>query len=197
VRMSKMAIAAAAVVTLTALVPGTAHADTTTATATLTDGGVSLTLTPFAFGSSALTGANRTISATPAAWTAVNARGTDAAWTITVSSTALTSAAGNTSPENTARTIAVGQMSMSIAGLTAGTGSDDTSHLTSSSVGTMSGSAQTFLSSSSAGSKGTYTFTPTLDVAIPANAYRSNYTTGTTNAGGINAYTATLTVTMS
>lgn len=191
-RLQKITLAvAAASAVLVPLVPGTAYAETVTST--LTGGTLSLATQPFAFSSTGLTGANATITAVPgSAWTVVDARGTGAAWSATISSTALTSAAGTV--ETTARTIAAGQMSMTNGTVTAGTGADATTNLTSTAV-TLSGSGQTFLASSGT-NKGTYTVSPTLALAIPANAYRSNYA-GTVGSSSLNAYTATVTLTIS
>jgi hypothetical protein len=60
---------------------------------------------------------------------------------------------------------------------------------------TLTGSNQTFLASSGT-NKGTYSFSPTLTLAIPANAYRSNYS-GAVGGSSLNPYTATLTLTVS
>jgi len=152
-----------------------------------------LTTQPFAFGSTALTGANRTITATAAGpWSLADARGTGAAWSATISSTALTSAAGTV--ETTPRTIPVTALSITNGTVTAATGADPTTNLTSTGV-TLSGSSQSFLSSSGT-NRGTYTFTPTFKVAVPANAYRANYS-GTVGSSTFNPYTATITITVS
>ena len=164
-----------------------------TASVTLTAGTLTITTYPFSFSNTAVTGAAQSINASPGtAWQIVDARGTGAAWTATISSTALTSAAG--SVENSARTIAVGQMSTVDGSVTAGTGADATTNITTSGV-TLTGSAQTFVASSGT-NKGSYTFTPTMTLAIPANAYRSNYA-GTVGGSALNPYTATLTVSIS
>lgn len=141
----------------------------------------------------ALTGANSNLSLTPSsAWSVVDARGTAAAWSATISSTALTSAPGTV--ETTTRTIAVGQLTWADGTVTAGSGSDATTNITKTGL-TLSGSAQAFISSSGT-NRGTYSFSPTLTVAVPANAYRSNYA-GTVGSSSLNPYTATITVTIS
>lgn len=189
VRFIALAVAAG-IVGSTALV-GVANAET--ASVTLTAGTLTISTQPFAFANTAVTGAAQNITATPGtAWNVTDARGTGAAWTATISSTVLTSAAG--SVETTARTIAVGQMSMVDNAVTAGTGADATTNITATGV-TLSGSAQTFVASSGT-NKGSYTFSPTMTLAIPANAYRSNYS-GTVGSSGLNAYTATLTISIS
>jgi hypothetical protein len=184
-------LAAVASAVLLPLIPGVANAETVTAT--LTSGSLALSTQPFAFGSNALTGANTNLTATPGSpWSVVDARGTGAAWTATISSTALTSAAG--SVETSARTILVGQMSMANGTVTAGTGADAITNITNSPV-TLTGSGQTFITSSGT-NKGTYTFSPTLTLAVPANAYRSNYSAAV-GGSSLNAYTATLTLSIS
>jgi hypothetical protein len=150
-----------------------------------------LTTQPFSFSSAGLTGANATVNAS-SSWSLVDARGTGAAWSATVSATALTTAAGTV--ETTPRTIAVGKMSMANGTVTAGTRADAITQITSTGV-TLSGSGQVFISSSGT-NKGTYTFAPTLSIAVPANAYRSNYA-GTVGSSALNPYTATITVTIS
>jgi len=189
--LSRRGVVAALAVSaaLLPLAPGIASAETVTSE--IDGGALSLTTQPISFTTTALTGANATITATPgSAWSLVDARGTGAAWTATISSTALTSAAGTT--ETTARTIAVGQQSMTNGTVTAGTGSDPITNITSTGV-TLSGSGQTFIASSGT-NKGTYTFSPTLSLAIPANAFRSNYAVG--SSGAKNPYTATITLTI-
>jgi hypothetical protein len=152
-----------------------------------------LNTSPLTLGSAALTGANTNRSLTPSsAWTVVDARGTGAAWSATVSSTALTSAPGTV--ETTLRTIAVGQLTWADGTVTAGSGADPTTNITKTGL-TLSGSAQAFISSSGT-NRGTYSFSPTLTVAVPANAYRSNYA-GTVGSSSLNPYTATITVTIS
>jgi hypothetical protein len=193
VRARRIAIAALVATALLPVVPGAANAATTTADVTLTGGSLAIAPAAFAFGSSALTGSANTLTATAANWTVTDARGTGAAWTATISSTALTSAAG--SVDTVARTIAVGQMSMVNNAVTAGSGSDPTTNITSTPVPTLTGAGQTFIASSGT-NKGSYTFAPTLSLVVPANAYRSNYS-GVVGGSALNAYTATLTLTIS
>jgi hypothetical protein len=191
VRTRKLALAVAVGIVGSTAFLGVANAET--ASVTLTAGTLTISTQPFAFANTAVTGASQNINASPgSAWNVTDARGTGAAWTATISSTALTSAAG--SVENVARTIGVGQLSMVNGAVTAGSGADATTNITSSGV-TLSGSNQTFIASSGT-NKGSYTFTPTMTLAIPANAYRSNYS-GTVGSSGLNAYTATLTISIS
>ncbi|OLE22235.1 MAG: hypothetical protein AUG44_25315 [Actinobacteria bacterium 13_1_20CM_3_71_11] len=125
-------------------------------------------------------------------WSMVDARGTGAAWSATISATALTTAAGTA--ETVPRSLAVGTMSMVNGTVTAASGSDPTTNVTSTAI-TMSGSNQVFLNSTGT-NKGTYTFSPTVTIAVPANAYRSNYS-GAVGASPLNPYTATIVVTVS
>jgi hypothetical protein len=190
-RIRLFVLAVVAGIAGSSVLAGVATAET--ASVTLTAGTLTITTYPFSFSNTAVTGAAQSINASPGtAWQVVDARGTGAAWTATISSTALTSAAG--SVETSARTIAVGQMSTVDGSVTAGTGADATTNITTSGV-TLTGSAQTFIASSGT-NKGSYTFTPTMTLAIPANAYRSNYA-GTVGSSGLNPYTATLTISIS
>ena len=125
---------------------------------TLTGGSLTISTQPFAFANTAVTGAAQSINASPgSAWSVTDGRGTGAAWTATISSTALVSAAG--SVETNAQTIAVGQMSTVDGAVTAGSGADATTNITTSGV-TLTGSAQTFIASLGT-NRGSYTFTPT------------------------------------
>jgi hypothetical protein len=152
-----------------------------------------MTTQSFAFSNTALTGANKTITATAAApWSITDARGTGGTWSATISASPLTTVGGTV--ETAPQTIPVGQMSMTNGTVTAAAGADPTSHLTSTAV-TMSASQQVFLASSGT-NRGTYTFTPTFQIVVPAKAYRSNYS-GAVGSTALNPYTATITVTVS
>lgn len=184
-------VAVGLALTVAAAFPGVASAETVTSE--VSGGSLSLTSQPVTFTSTALNGANQTKTATPATpWSLSDARGTGAAWTGTISATAPTSAAGTV--ETTARTISVGNLSVSAGTATAGTGSDPITNITGASALALSGSAQTLISSTGT-NKGTYTFSPTFSLLIPANAFRSNYAVGTT--GALNAYISTVTLSIS
>jgi hypothetical protein len=185
-------VAVGLALTVAAAFPGVAGAETVTSE--VSGGSLSLTSQPVTFTSTALNGANQTKTATPgSAWSLSDARGTGAAWTATISATAPTSAAG--SVETTARTISVGNLSVSTGTVTAGTGSDPTTNITGASSLALSGSAQTLISSTGT-SKGTYTFSPTFSLVIPANAFRSNYS-GAVDSTALNAYSSTVTLSIS
>jgi hypothetical protein len=191
VRLFRLAFAATSVVALIPCLAGAAYAET--ATATLTAGGVSMTTSTFAFGSSVLSGTDTSISvAATSAWTALNARGTDAGWTVTISSTDLVSAHGTVDLSD--RTILANKVSMTMGAVSAVGGSDATGNISSATVNAMSSTPATFLTATGT-SKGSYSFTPTLAIAVPASAYRSNWP-GVVGTGSPNPYTATLTVTM-
>ncbi|MGF6832315.1 hypothetical protein QF015_000464 [Paenarthrobacter sp. TE4293] len=123
-------------------------------------------------------------------WTITDARGTGSAWALSVSASIPTSAAG--ADESTPRTIPVGGLTITPGTITAGAGSD--------SAGTIAAPALALSTSSQAlvstvgQNMGTYTLTPAFSLAIPANAYRSNYAVG--SSGALNPYTSTITYTM-
>ena len=178
--------------TVAAAFPGPAGAETVTSA--VHGGALSLTSQPVTFNAATLNGANQTISASPASpWSLTNARGTAAGWTATISATDPTSPGG--SVETTDRTIPVGNLSVSTGTVTAGVGSDPTTNITGASGLALSGSAQTLISSSGT-SKGTYTFSPTFSLLVPANAFRSNYS-GTVGSSAASAYTSTITLSIS
>jgi hypothetical protein len=179
-------------VTAAALLPGVAGAETVSSA--LTAGGLSLASQPITFANTTLTGANQTITATPTSpWTLSDSRGTGSAWTATISATAPTSAAGTV--ETLARTIAVGNLGVTAGTVSGGTGSDSATNISGASGLALTTSAQTLVSSTG-NNKGNYTFSPGFSFAIPANAYRSNYSAavGTT---ALNPYISTLTLTIS
>jgi WxL domain surface cell wall-binding len=127
----------------------------------------------------------------PTAWTVTDARGTGAAWTLSVSATDLTSAPGTV--ETTVRTIPASALTVTPGDVTAGSGSDPVDNITDPAL-VLSNTSQALVSASGP-DKGTYTFTPSFSLAIPANAYRSNYT-GAVGSSDLNPYTSTLTYTI-
>ncbi|MHB8512317.1 MAG: WxL domain-containing protein [Actinomycetota bacterium] len=171
--------------------PMAAFADTISGT--LTGGTLSIATASFSFANTTLNGADQSVSANAAsAWTAIDARGTGVAYSVTISATTPTSAAGTV--ESTARTLAVSDLAMTTGTITAGAGSDPASSLTGSTSLALSNSSQTLVSAASP-SKGTYTFTPSVTLSIPANAYRSNYS-GVVGSSSLNPYSSTMTVTI-
>jgi hypothetical protein len=121
-------------------------------------------------------------------WTITDARGSSAAWSLSVSGTAFISAAGLV--EDTERTIAITNLTITPGLITAGSGSDPA---TTGSVITLSDVPQSLVSVSSAG-MGSYSFTPEFDLAVPANAFRSNYSDAV-GSSDLNPYIATVTYT--
>ncbi len=154
--------------------------------------GGTLTATTFGatFGAITLNAANQDSTGTSSsAWSLKDARGTGAAWTLTVTGTDWTSAAG--SVDTVVRTIAVGRLTLDAnETFTAGTDSDATTNITGQGAVVLTTSAQTLIASSGT-NKGTYTVTPLYTLSVPANAFRSNFVTG--SSGTQQPYTATLT----
>jgi len=185
-------VAVGLALTVAAAFPGMARAET--ATFEVTNGTLSLTSQPITFTTTALTGANQTkTSEAASAWILTDARGTGAAWSATVSATAPTSVAGTV--DTVARTIPVGNLSVSTGTPTAGTGSDPITNITGASSLALTGTAQSLISSTGT-NKGTYTFSPTVSLSIPANVFRSNYF-GAVGSTAILPYISTITLTTS
>lgn len=165
-----------------------AGAATSDAQVTISAGSLSLTTPNFQGQSVTLTGAAQTIAATPASpWSAVDARGTGAAWSVVASATDLVSAG---TPN---RTIAAANLALTTGTVTAGTGADPTTGMTTATAApftTPTGPGQTNVSVLAAPGpqRGSYTFTPQLGITIPADALASYV--------GV-PYTTTLTVTIS
>jgi hypothetical protein len=194
-RISKKAAAVslglAALVTGVAA-PGAAWADTVESTVS----GSNLTVTTSGATLSGVTlnGATQTTpsASSTSAWTIKDSRGTGAVWSVSVSATTPTSAAGTA--ETTARTIAVSNLKASTGTITPGTDSDSATGITGSTDLALSTSSQTLISAT-ADHKGTYTLTPTYTLSVPANAYRSNWP-GAVDTGSLNPYSSTLTYTI-
>lgn len=196
-RTKTTAIAALAVAgIITALIAAPAHASaisnssTAPINATILGGSLTQTVSGATLSSVTLNG-NSAQSATGSAaqWMLIDARGTGAAWAVTVSATDFTSAAGTV--DTVARTITVGNLVMTPGFITSVAGSDV---VPATSSVTMSGTAQSIVSAP-APSKGTYTLTPSFALNVPINAYRSNYS-GTLSNGTINPYISTVTITI-
>lgn len=168
-----------------------AMADTTTST--VSGGSLSVTTSAPTLSGVTLDGSNtQTATGTaPSAWTVTDSRGTGAPWTVSVSATDFTSAAGTV--ETTARTITAGHLTITPGTVTAGSGADPATNITAPALA-VSTSSQALVSAAGP-DKGTYTLTPTFSLAIPANAYRSNYS-GAVGSTSLNPYTSTLTYTI-
>ncbi|WP_104082912.1 ice-binding family protein [Cryobacterium sp. Y11] len=125
-------------------------------------------------------------------WSVIDDRGTGAAWTLTVTATAATSAAGTV--ELVARSLPVGSLVIDPGPITLGPNGVNPELIVGPAL-TMSGAPQTLLSSVGSNT-GTYLLTPTFSLAIPSNAFRPNYA-GDINASPLNPYVSTLTFTIS
>lgn len=141
-----------------------------------------------------LNGATQTTAAasSTSAWSITDARGTGAAWAVSVTATVPTSAAGTV--ELTARTIPVANLKTTTGTVTPGTDSDPVTNITGSTALAMSTTSQTLISSSGT-NKGTYSLTPTYTLTVPANAFRSNYA-GAVGSTALNPYISTVTYTI-
>lgn len=176
------------VVAAVAGLPGAATAATSDAQVTVSAGSLSLSTPNFQARSATLTGTTQTLSTTPATpWGAADARGTGAAWSVVASATDLVS----TGAPN--RTIASSNLELTTGTVTAAAGADAAIGVTTAAAAafaTPTGPGQTNVSVLAAPGpqRGSYTFTPQLDITIPASALASY---------GGSPYTSTLTVTIS
>jgi hypothetical protein len=185
-----MALATCAVLAVAAT---PAMADTNTVDSTVSGGTLTETTSGATLSGVTLDGTS-TQTATGVAsseWSITDARGTGDPWTVSVAATDFTSAAGTV--ETTARTLSAGQLTITPGTITAGSGSDPTTNITAGPI-SASTSAQALISATGP-EKGTYTLTPSFSLAVPANAYRSNYS-GAVGSSTLNPYTSTLTYTI-
>ena len=140
-----------------------------------------------------LYGTNKAATGTSSSpWSISDSRGTGQAWTLSVTATVPTSAAGTV--ETTARTIPVSNLTVTPGTLTAGSGADPAAGISAPALA-MSGLAQALVTSAG-GNRGTYALTPTYSLAVPANTYRSNYF-GAVGSTALLPYISTLTYTIS
>lgn len=173
------------------LAAGLAPASADTVTSPISGGSLGVTATSPALSAVTLNGTNtQTSTGTASPWTITDARGTGAAWTVSVAAGTFTSAAGTS--DTVARTLTGNPLTITPGTVTAGDGADPTTNITATSRN-VTGTAQALISASGT-SKGSYNVSPAYSVAIPANSYRSNYTTGT--SGALNPYTSTITFTI-
>lgn len=174
-----------------ALGAGAAAASADTVNSTVSGGSLTVSTAAPTLSAVTLNGTNtETSTGTSGTWTITDARGTGANWTVSASATAFTSAAGLV--ENTARTIPATALTVTPGTVTAGAGSDAAT--ISAPALAMSTTSQALISATGP-AKGTYTLAPSFSLAIPANAYRSNYS-GTVGSSALNPYTSTLTYTI-
>ncbi|MGM9473799.1 WxL domain-containing protein [Pseudarthrobacter sp. YS3] len=173
------------------LAAGLAPASADTVNSTVSGASLSATTAAPALSAVTLNGTStQTSTGTSTAWSLTDARGTGAAWTVSASATDFTSAAGTT--ETVVRTITAPNLTITPGAVTAAAGADAATGITAPAL-VMSTASQALISATGP-HKGTYNLTPSFSLAIPANAYRSNYTTGST--GALNPYTSTLTYTI-
>ncbi|MDH6237636.1 ice-binding family protein [Cryobacterium sp. CG_9.6] len=155
-------------------------------------GSLSAVTSGFALSDIALTGVNtQFVSATATPWVVADARGTGAEWGMTVSASSPISAPGTV--ETVARMLPSGSLVLAPGGITAKSGADPalgiiTTTLALTSVG------QTLIAAPGP-HRGTYSFTPSFSVTIPANAYRSNFS-GEVDNSPLNPYVSILTITI-
>lgn len=168
-----------------------AMANTNDVTANVTAGNLTATTTDVTLSRITLDGKTlQHATGTPAtAWSITDARGSSAAWALSVSGTDFTSPAG--SIDTTPRVIEISKLTITPGTITAGAGSDPAP---TASPLTLSTSPQSLIATSGAG-MGTYSFTPGFDLSVPANSFRSNFSAavGTT---AINPYVSVLTYTV-
>jgi hypothetical protein len=170
------------------VLPGAAGAATSDAEITVSAGALSVTTPDFQPAGVTLDGTAQSVATTPAvAWSAVDARGTGAAWTVTASATDLVS----TGAPN--RVIPSANLALTTGTVTASAGADAATGITGATAGvftapTGAGQTNVALLSAPAGPRGAYTFTPTLGITIPATAQASYAGT---------PYAAVLTITIS
>jgi hypothetical protein len=121
-------------------------------------------------------------------WSLVDARGSGAAWGLSVEGTDFTSEAG--AVDTVARTIPIGALTIKPGAITGAAGADanpDHDDIT------VSDESQPLVWTG-ASAKGSYSLAPTYDVVIPLGAFRSNFVIG--QSGAIHPYVATLTFTI-
>lgn len=187
----KFSATAVAIMTLVACAVLPAHADDQPVSTSVLGGVLSATVSGATLSTVTLTGTSalHATGTASAIWSVVDARGTGAAWGLSVSGTNFTSAPGTT--DITTRTLPIGNLVLTPGSVTAAVGSTATAP--SPAAVTVSTSSQVLLTTAG-GSNGGFFLTPSFDLTIPVDAYRSNFATGV--SGTINAYVSTLTFTI-
>ena len=127
----------------------------------------------------------------PAVWTITNARGSSAAWSLSVSATDFVSAPG--ALDTVERTVAVKNLTITPGIVTAHTSAGADAAPTTAPV-TVSGLPQALVWTSTLG-KGTFTLTPEFSLHVPPNAYRSNFS-GAIDGSVVNPFVSILTFTI-
>ncbi len=138
------------------------------ATITIAGGTLALATNPIDFGAISLTGVDQTVDTQPAAWTAVDGRGSGAGWNVTLTSTDFTATGGTITVDNF-------KMKLDDANIvTVGGNTAPTSQVT----GYQPLSTGTPLKLLSAGvgvGMGTYDFTPDARLIVPADSAPGDY----------------------
>jgi len=127
----------------------------------------------------------------PTEWVITNARGSSAAWSLSVSATDFTSAAGTL--DVLERTVAVENLTITPGLVRANTLAGADTAPTTEPV-TVSDQPQALVWTSTPG-KGTFTLTPKFSLSIPPNAYRSNFS-GAIDDSAVNPFVSVLTFTI-
>lgn len=125
-------------------------------------------------------------------WVIVDDRGTGAAWTLSVSASVPTSAAGTV--ETVARTLPAEGLVITPGTITAGADGGPIDGISAPALA-LSETAQTLITTSGP-NRGSYLLSPSFSLAIPPNAYRSNFT-GAVDGSPLNPYVSVLTFTIS
>jgi hypothetical protein len=159
----------------------TVRADTATATATLTGGSLSETSGTFPAQSLTLNGTNQTMSVTTWTITATDSTGTGNGWNLTITATQFTT--GGTTPHTLPTTAST------ITGVTAvcaaGTCTNPTNSITypfTIPAGPTPPTAVKFFNAAVNTGMGQFTITPTVSIAVPANAYAGTFSSTLTLA---------------
>ncbi|MEW1808869.1 WxL domain-containing protein [Pseudarthrobacter sp. NPDC080039] len=174
------------------LAAGLAPASADTVNSTVSGASLSATTAAPALSAVTLNGTStQTSTGTSTQWSLTDARGTGAAWTLSASATDFTSAAGTV--ETAVRTITAPNLTITPGTVTAAAGADPATGITAPAL-VMSTTSQALVSAPVT-HKGTYDLTPSFSLAIPANAYRSNYS-GAVGSTALNPYTSTITYTI-
>ncbi|WP_129590495.1 hypothetical protein [Cryobacterium aureum] len=127
----------------------------------------------------------------PTEWTITNARGSSAAWSLSVSATDFVSAAGTLDAQE--RTVAVENLTITPGIVTARTSAGTDAAPTTKPV-SVSGQPQALVWTNTLG-KGTFTLTPKFSLSVPPNAYRSNFS-GAIDESPVNPFVSVLTFTI-
>lgn len=187
-RRPAAAAAVSALAAALALAAGPLQAATSDAQITVTGGALGVTTPDFAPKGATLTGTAQVISTSPVTpWVATDARGTGTAWSVTASASDLVSAG---TPN---RVIASSNLALTTGSVVAGVGADAAAGITGASssaftVPTGPGQTNVTVLAAPGPHRGSFTFTPQLDITIPPTAQPSH-------PGS--PYTTTLTVTIS